>query len=244
MQRGYWYTVARSAGALEQAAAVGAKAAERTVAKLGARKLRTTAGPVLFEAPAAASLIGHFVGAVSGFNLYRKASFLVDALDTDVFSPEITIDERPHLPQGLGSAPFDHDGVATRPRTLVENGVLRGYVLDGYAARRLALAPTGNAGGVRNLCVSHHTKSFDTLIAEMGRGVLVTDLMGFGVNLVTGDYSRGASGFWIEDGMIQYPVEEITVAGNLRDIFKRIVAVGDDVDMLGARAGVAWRFVP
>ena len=233
MQRGYWYTVARSGAALEQAASVGRRAAQRTVAKLGARKLGTSTVPVLFEAPVASGLIGHFISAIAGSNLYRKASFLVDAIDTVVFSPTITIGEQPHLPRGLGSSAFDQDGVATRARTLVENGVLKGYVLDAYAARRLDLSPTGNAGGVRNLNVSHAAKGFDDLVAEMDRGLVVTDLMGFGVNLLTGDYSRGASGFWVEHGVIQYPVEEITIAGNLRDLFKRIVAVGDDVDFRG-----------
>jgi len=233
MQRGYWYTAARRAADLEAADAVGRQAAARTVARLGARKLKTCKAPVVFENRLATGLVGHLVAAVSGANLYREASFLRDALGTRVFPDFVTIDERPQLPRGLGSAPFDGEGMATRERLLVDRGVLAGYVLDGYAARRLGLAPTGHAGGVRNLFVSDRGEDLGALLKRMGRGLLVTELMGFGVNLVTGDYSRGASGFWIEHGAIAYPVEEITIAGNLREMFANLVAAGCDLERRG-----------
>ena len=231
MQRGYWYTVARDADSLEAPEAVGIRAAKRTVEKLGARKVPTEKVPVIFEAPIASGLINHLVGAVSGGNLYRKASFLVDCAGKKIFPDHISINERPHLPKGLGSSPFDAEGAQTSDRHLVENGVLTGYVLGSYSARRLELPPTGNAGGVHNLAVTHHRLSFAELVSEMGRGLIVTDLMGFGVNMVTGDYSRGASGFWVENGEIAYPVEEITIAGNLAEMFKHIVKCAGDIDV-------------
>lgn len=231
MQRDYWFTVARDPGALDSPEQVGRRAAERTLARLGARKLSTRKAPVVFEARAATSLFNHFISAISGGSLYRKSSFLLDTLDTPVFAPHLTVSERPHLRGALGSAPFDADGVATRERTLVEQGVLRGYVLSVYSARRLGMQPTGNAGGVHNLTVSHGDRDLDGLLARMGTGLLVTELMGFGVNAVTGDYSRGASGFWVENGVIQHPVEEITIAGNLKDMYANLVEVGADVEM-------------
>lgn len=238
MQRGYWYTAARAAGELEAARAVGRRAAERTVAKLGAIKLTTRRAPVLFEARIATSLIGHLVAAVSGGNLYREASFLRKAAGTQVFPAFLSIDEQPHLPRALGSAPFDGEGVATRQRKLVEAGTLMGYVLDSYAARRLELTPTGHAGGTHNLIVSDQGRDFDGLVRHMGTGLIVTDLMGFGVNLLTGDYSRGASGFWVENGEIVYPVEEITIAGSLSDMFRNLVATGNDLELRsGTRTG-------
>lgn len=233
MQRGYWYTASREANALEAPEPVGRRAAERTVAKLGARKLVTQKVPVIFEAPVAAGLIGHLVSAVSGGNLYRAASFLIDSAGRAIFPEHITITERPHLVRGLGSAPFDAEGAKTVDRELVDKGVLTGYVLDSYAARKLDLRPTGNAGGTHNLTLSHQNLSFEQLTGEMGRGLIVTDLMGFGVNIVTGDYSRGASGFWVEGGEVAYPVEEITIAGNLADMFKQIVACAADIDLRG-----------
>jgi len=233
MQRGYWYTVARDADSLEAPEAVGIRAAKRTVEKLGARKVPTEKVPVIFEAPIASGLINHLVGAVSGGNLYRKASFLVDCAGKKIFPDHISISERPHLPKGLGSSPFDAEGAQTSDRHLVEDGVLTGYVLGSYSARRLELPPTGNAGGVHNLAVTHHRLSFAELVSEMGRGLIVTDLMGFGVNMVTGDYSRGASGFWVENGEIAYPVEEITIAGNLAEMFKHIVKCASDIDVHG-----------
>lgn len=233
MQRGYWYTVARDADSLEAPEAVGIRAAKRTVEKLGARKVPTEKVPVIFEAPIASGLINHLVGAVSGGNLYRKASFLVDCAGKKIFPDHISISERPHLPKGLGSSPFDAEGAQTSDRHLVEGGVLTGYVLGSYSARRLELPPTGNAGGVHNLAVTHQSISFAELVSEMGRGLIVTDLMGFGVNMVTGDYSRGASGFWVENGEIAYPVEEITIAGNLAEMFKHIVKCAGDIDVRG-----------
>ena len=233
MQRDYWYTTARGADALLSPEDVGRKAAAHALRRLGGRQLPTARVPVIFHAPVARGLLGHFVGAVRGGNLYRKASFLVDSLGRKVFADHITLAERPHLPRGLGSAPFDHEGVATRPRDLVRDGVLQGYVLDTYSARKLGMTTTGNAGGVHNLALPPGRQDLDGLLRTMDRGVLVTELMGQGINLVTGDYSRGASGFWVEGGEIAYPVEEITIAGNLRDMFLGIREVGSDVDTRG-----------
>jgi PmbA protein len=233
MQRDYWFTAARDARLLEEAAQVGRTAARRTLRRLGARRLGTRQAPVLFEAPVAGSLLSHFVSAVRGGSLYRKASFLLDKLGEPVFAPLVRIHEQPHLRGALGSAPFDDDGVATRARDLVTGGVLTGYVLDAYSARKLKLNNTGNAGGVRNLTLDPGAQDFAALLKQMGTGLLVTELIGFGVNTVTGDYSRGAVGFWVEGGEIRYPVDEITIAGNLKDIYKRIAAIGNDVDTRG-----------
>lgn len=233
MQRDYWYSVARNAGALEDFATVGRTAAKRTVARLGSRKLTTRSVPVIYTADVARGLLGHFVGAIRGSSLYRQASFLVDHLGKRVFPEGFRIREEPHVPRGLGSAPFDNEGVATGSRELVSDGVLQGYVLDSYSARKLGMETTGNAGGVHNLLVDTDAVSFDELIREMGTGLVVTELMGMGVNIVTGDYSRGACGLWVENGEIAYPVEEITVAGNLRDLYARIRRVGNDVDTRG-----------
>ena len=234
MQRDYWYSAARDPAELEPAAQVGLAAARRTVRRLGARKLDTRNASVLYEADVARGVIGHFVSAVRGPNLYRKASFLVDRLGERVMAGHLRIHEQPHLRGALASAAFDGEGVATAPRELIVGGVLRGYVLDSYSARKLGVSTTGNAGGVHNLTVDAGSKSFEALLAEMGTGLLVTDLMGMGVNIVTGDYSRGAAGFWIEGGEIAYPVEEITIAGNLADMFAGIREVGADVDTRGA----------
>lgn len=234
MQRGYWFTSARRASALESPETVGRLAAERAVAKLGARKLGTRRAPVIFEARLAAGLIGSLVAATSGGNLYREASFLRDAAGTQVMPGFLTIEEDPFVPQGLGSAPFDAEGGATHGRRVIDAGILTGYFLDGYSARRLGLTPTGNAGGPHNLIVGHQGEDLQALLRRMGRGLLVTDLMGHGTNLLTGDYSRGASGFWVEDGALAYPVEEITIAGNLRDMLRTIVAVGSDVETRSA----------
>jgi PmbA protein len=235
MQRDYWYTSSRVPGELLPAAEVGRIAGERTARRLGARKLGTVTCPVLFEAPEAADLIGAFVHAVSGGSLYRKASFLLDAIGKDVFSPNVSIREEPHLPRAKGSAPFDAEGVATQPRDVVRDGVLLGYFLGSYSARKLGMASTGNAGGAHNLVVAPGADDLAGLMKRMGRGLLVTEQLGQGVNLVTGDFSRGAAGFWIEDGAIAHPVEEITIAGNLRDMFRDVVAVGRDVDRRGSR---------
>lgn len=230
MQRDGWYTSALAAADLEAAAAVGRHAAERTVARLAPRSLPTGQYPVLFAAEVARSLIGHFIGAVSGGALYRKSSFLLDSVGTRVFPQWFSIEEKPLLRRGLRSAAFDADGVATRDSALVDAGVLQRYVLGSYSARKLGLATTGNAGGVHNLIVPANAGGRDELLRTMGRGLLVTELMGQGVNPVTGDYSRGAAGFWVEDGQLAYPVDGITIAGNLKAMFADIAAVGSDVD--------------
>jgi PmbA protein len=235
MQRDYWYTAARSPADLQIAAMVGRTAGQRTLRRLNARKLGTVECPVLFEAPEAADLLGFFVSAVSGGSLYRKASFLLDSLGTQVFAPVVSIREEPHLPRGRGSAPFDNEGVATVPRDVVREGVVQGYFLGSYSARKLGMTSTGNAGGSHNLVVDHGGEDLAALCRRMGRGLLVTEQLGHGVNPVTGDYSRGAAGFWVEGGEIAYPVEEITIAGNLKDMYRGIVAVGRDVDRRGAR---------
>jgi PmbA protein len=233
MQRDYWYSSTRDPKKLADGAAVGRYAAERALARLHARKLDTRTCPVMFEAPLAAGLLGAFVQATSGGALYRKSSFLLDSLEKPVFSDHIQVVEDPHIVGGIGSAPFDEEGVRTARRKVVGDGVLHGYFLSSYSARKLGMKTTGNAGGSHNLDLSSkHTKPGDTfegMLRKMGTGLLVTELMGQGVNYVTGDYSRGASGYWVENGVIQYPVEEITIAGNMRDMFMDIVAVGNDV---------------
>lgn len=233
MQRDDWYTVARAAADLEAPEAVGRKAAERTLRRLGARSLSTRQCPVLFAPEVAAGLLGHFIGAIRGGNLYRKSSFLLDSLGKAVFPTFVQIREEPHLPRALGSAPYDAEGVATHPHHLVRDGVVESYVLSSYSARKLGLRTTGNAGGVHNLVIEPGPLGLAELLREMGRGLLVTELMGQGVNAVTGDYSRGAAGFWVENGEIQYPVEEITIAGNLCDMYRTLRAVGNDVDLRG-----------
>ena len=235
MQRDFWYTAARSPRDLASGVEVGRIAGERTARRLGARPLATIECPVLFEAPEAADLIGAFVQAVSGGSLYRKSSFLVDSLGEPVFAPHVSIREEPHLPRGRGSAPFDAEGVATAPRDVVAEGVVRGYFLGSYSARKLGMSTTGNAGGSHNLVVSHGDDDLPALLRRMGRGLLVTEQLGQGVNAVTGDYSRGAAGFWVEGGEIAHPVEEVTIAGNLREMFRDIVAIGRDVDRRGSR---------
>ena len=230
MQRDYWYSSALSASDLEAPAQVGRRAAERTVARLDPRPIATGEYPVLFAPEMARSLIGHLLGAVSGGALYRKASFLVDSVGTRLFPEWMTLRERPHLPRGLRSAAFDADGVATTEQDLVRDGVLQRYVLGTYSARKLGLESTGNAGGIHNLEIGSNSADLDGLVAGLSRGLLVTELMGQGVNNLTGDYSRGAAGFWIENGRIAHAVDEITIAGNLRDMFLAIEAVGADVD--------------
>ncbi|MFA6161816.1 MAG: metalloprotease PmbA [Methylobacter sp.] len=233
MQRDYWYTVARNAVNLESAVEVGKKAAERTLRRLQARSLSTRQCPVLYCAEAASGLLSSFIGAISGGNLYRKSTFLLDALDTQVFPEFVRIHEQPYLKGALGSSAYDGEGVATQTRDIVSDGILRGYVLSTYSARKLGLQSTGNAGGVHNLTIDAGMLDYQGMLKELNTGLLVTELMGQGVNMVTGDYSRGASGFWVENGEIQYPVEEITIAGNLKDMLKNIVAVGNDVDYRG-----------
>jgi PmbA protein len=240
MQRDYWFTVARASDDLDAAEAVGRKAAERTLARLGARKLSTRTAPVVFRAEIAPTLLRSFVGAIRGSALYRRSSFLLDTLGQRIFPEHVHIHENPLLRRGLASAPFDSEGVATHPRDLVRDGVLQGYVLDSYSARKLGMQTTGNAGGVRNLAIRPGGLDLDGLLAEMGTGLLVTELMGQGVNRVTGDYSRGAAGFWVEDGEIAYPVEEITVAGNLKTMFQGLVAVGRDEECRGSIRTGSW----
>ena len=235
MQRDDWYSTHRDAADLAEPEAIGEYAARRALSRLGARKIATCEVPVLFEAPLAAGLIGNFVYAASGGSLYRKSSFLVGSLGTPVFSPQVHISERPHLPRGLASSPFDEDGVATQDREVVEAGVLKGYFLSTYSARKLGLLNTGNAGGSHNLVVRPGKRDLVGLAALMGRGLLVTELLGQGVNYVTGDYSRGASGYWIENGEITHPVQEITIAGNLKEMLRGIVAVGNDVLVRGSK---------
>lgn len=230
MQRDYDYTLARSPEDLQSVSAVAKRAAQRTVQRLGARSISTARVPVLFEAPLACGLIRTFVSAISGGALYRKASFLLDHLGQQVFPEFMEIDERPHQPKGLASTYFDGDGVATEAQCFVEAGVLTRYALSAYAGRRLGMASTGNAGGVHNLRVKPNAPGFEALVKTMDRGVVVTELMGQGINLTTGDYSRGASGFWVEGGEIQYPVEGITIAGFLPEMFRQIIAVGNDTD--------------
>jgi PmbA protein len=235
MQRDEWYETSRDAADLPDAAGVGRKAGERAVHRLGARKIATTQVPVLFEAPVAASLLGHFVAAVSGGSLYRKSSFLLDSAGKQIFAPRVNVSEQPHVAKGLASAPFDEEGVATHPREVVQGGVVEGYFLGSYSARKLGLKSTGNAGGNHNLFLRDTGTDFPGLLKAMGEGLLVTELLGHGVNPVTGDYSRGAAGFWVERGEIAYPVQEITIAGNLKEVFRGIVAVGNDIVRRGSR---------
>ena len=230
MQRDYWYSASRRREDLEDASEIGRTAAARTVRRLGARKLNTCQVPILFEAPIASSLLSHLIGAISGGALYRKASFLLDHLGKPIFPDFVRIHEQPLLPRAMGSAAFDSEGVATKARDIIAGGVLEGYVLGSYSARRLGLETTGNAGGVHNLTIDPGKDEFSGLMKALGRGLLVTELIGFGVNSVTGDYSRGAAGFWVEDGEIQFPVEEVTIAGNLKKMFQSIAAIGRDVD--------------
>jgi PmbA protein len=235
MQRDYWYTTARDPADMDAVEVVGRRAGERTVRRLNGRKLDTRQCPVLFEAPVATGLIASYVSAVSGGHLYRKSSFLLDSLGSRIFPEFVQIQERPFLAKGLASAAFDSEGVATRERDAVRNGVVEGYFLSSYTARKLGMQTTGNAGGNHNLIVPATGEDFAELLKKMGSGLLVTELLGHGLNMVTGDYSRGAAGFWVEDGEIAYPVEEITVAGNLKDMFQGIVAIGTDVETRGSR---------
>jgi len=233
MERDYWYSVARDQKNIEDAAQIGTKAAERTVKRLGAQQLSTRKAPVLYSAEIAGSLIGSLLSAISGSSLYRKSSFLLDSLDTQLFPEFMNIYEQPHLLGALGSAMYDSEGIATQAHDIIKDGTLKTYLLSSYAARKLGMESTGHAGGVHNLCVQSGEQDFTQLLQTMNTGLLVTELMGQGVNPVTGDYSRGASGFWVENGIIQYPVEEITIAGNLKDMFQHIVAVGNDIDIRG-----------
>lgn len=238
MQRDDWYSAARVPASVADPEALGRYAGARALARLGARKIRTCQAPVLFEAPVATQLIGAFVAAASGGNLYRKASFLVDSLGKRVFAPIVSIEEMPLEPRGLASSPFDEEGVATQTRSVVRDGILEGYFLGCYSARKLGMRSTGSAGGHHNLVIRQSRSAgpdFVGMLKTMRRGLLVTELLGHGVNLVTGDYSRGAAGYWVENGEIAYPVEEITIAGNLRQLLQGVAAIGSDTIVRGAQ---------
>jgi PmbA protein len=230
MQRDYWYTLSRRGDLMQPAEAVGRMAAQRALARLKARQLPTQQAPVLFQADVAVGLLRNFISAIRGTVLYRKASFLLDHLGKAVFPDFVEIYEEPQLPMGLASAAYDNEGVVTRHRTFIQEGILESYVLDSYSARRLGMRTTGNAGGVRNLRIKSGQLDRAGLLKTMERGLLVTEMMGHGINMVTGDYSRGAAGFWVENGEIQYPVEEITIAGNLRDMFMGLQEIGSDIE--------------
>jgi PmbA protein len=234
MQRDYWYSSSRDWHELEPAEAIGRESARRTIARLGPRKLSTRRAPVLFVPEIARGLIGHFTAAIRGSSQYRQSSFLLNSVGQQVFPAGFSIAERPHIPSAMGSAPFDEEGVETHDRELIADGVLTGYILSSYSARKLGLKTTGNAGGAHNLLVAPtQSGGMEAMLARLGTGLLVTELMGQGVNMVTGDYSRGAAGFWVENGAVQYPVAEITIAGNLREMLKGIAVAGDDVDARG-----------
>ncbi|HHF3071156.1 TPA: metalloprotease PmbA [Vibrio diabolicus] len=230
MERDYSYTVARHRDDLWTPETVGRKAAENTINRLDAQRLKTGKYPIMFAADVATGLIGHLVMAISGGNLYRKSSFLLDHLGKQVLPEWFNISERPHVLRGLASSPFDSEGVYTQDREIITDGVLATYLLTSYAARKMKMAPTGHAGGIHNWYVKSTGQNFEQMLKDLGTGLLVTEVMGQGVNVVTGDYSRGAAGFWVENGEIQYPVSEITIAGNLKDMFNKIVAVGSDVE--------------
>jgi PmbA protein len=234
MQRDYWYSSSRDWHELESAEAIGRESARRTLARLDPRKLSTRRAPVLFVPEVARGLIGHFTAAIRGSSQYRQSSFLLDSVGKTIFPRGFAISERPHIHKAMGSAPFDDEGVETKNRELIADGVLTGYILSSYSARKLNLRTTGNAGGAHNLLVAPNaTGGMPAMLERLGSGLLVAELMGQGVNMVTGDYSRGAAGFWVENGVIQYPVAEITIAGNLREMFAGIGAVGDDIDTRG-----------
>lgn len=233
MQRDYYYSAARDPADLESGQVIGETAAKRAIARLGARKIKTTRAPVLFKPELARGFIGHSIGAISGGAQYRRASFLLDAVGEKIFPDIVCIQERPHLPKAMSSAAYDSEGVATYDRDIVSDGILQGYVLGSYSARRLGLQTTANAGGAQNLVVPGNAGDLESLIAEMGTGLVVEELIGQGVNPVTGDYSRGVVGQWVENGEIQYPVHEVTIAGNLRELYGRIAAIGTDQDVRG-----------
>jgi PmbA protein len=231
MQRNYSYTMNREAHLLDSAYKVGIDAAKETLSRLGAKKINTAKVPVLFHRDIASEIFGHFVSAISGGSLYRQSSFLLDSLGTKVFPDWLTINEKPHLLKGLASSPFDNEGVRTQDMTIVESGVLQHYLLTSYSARKLKMQTNGHAGGIHNWLLSSTGESDRELLEKMGTGLIVTELMGQGVNIVNGDYSRGAAGFWVENGIIQYPVHEITIAGNLQDMFQNIIAIGAETEL-------------
>jgi PmbA protein len=241
MQRDYWYDIARDTTDLESAQNIGKHAARNTLRRLNARTITTGNYPVIFASEIAPSLFGQFIGAIRGGALYRKSSFLLDHLDKQIFPEFMHIHEQPHLLKGIGSAMFDGEGVATHARDIVRDGVLQGYVLDSYSARKLDMTTTANSGGVHNLTIDSGDLDFSALLKQMDTGILVTETMGMGVNIVTGDYSQGAAGFWVENGEIQYPIDEFTIASNLADMFMGIQAVANDVELRGnTRTGSVW----
>jgi PmbA protein len=233
MQRDGWYTRCRDPKDLDDIESLAEITARRALQRLGSRKISTCSVPVIYEAPVAGGLFSSFINAISGSSQYRKSSFLLGMAGKKIFPGHISIKEQPHIKKAMGSVPFDSDGMATNDRDLVKEGILQGYVLSAYSARKLGLEPTGNAGGIHNLIIESSNKDLQGLLNEMDKGLLITELIGFGVNQVTGDYSRGASGFWVERGEIQFPVEEITVAGNLTDMFQHICTIGSDTDKRG-----------
>jgi len=234
MQRDYWYSSSRDWQELDDPEAIGREAARRTIARLEPRKLSTRRAPTLFVPEIARGFIGHFTAAIRGSSQYRQSSFLLNSVGQQIFPAGFSVSERPHILKAMGSAPFDDEGVVTKDRELIADGVLTGYILSSYSARKLGLQTTGNAGGAHNLLVAANVSGgLTAMLQRLGTGLLVTELMGQGVNMVTGDYSRGAAGFWVENGVLQYPVAEITIAGNLRQMFEKIAAVGDDIDTRG-----------
>ncbi|MBP6122555.1 MULTISPECIES: metalloprotease PmbA [Providencia] len=230
MERDYAYTIGRSLSALQSPEWVGQECARRTLARLAPRKLRTMKAPVIFASEVATGLFGHLVGAISGGSIYRKSSFLLDSLGKQILPSWLTINEQPHLMGGLASSPFDSEGVRTSERNIIENGILQTWLMTSYSARKLGLQSTGHAGGIHNWRIAGQGLTFDALLKQMGTGLVVTELMGQGVSGITGDYSRGASGFWVENGEIQYPVSEITIAGNLKDMWANMVTIADDIE--------------
>jgi PmbA protein len=240
MQRDYWYDTSRHPQALMSAGQIGEEAAQRALAKLNGKKLGTRQAPVIFRADIASGLLHGLTGAIRGHAQYRQSSFLLDSLGQQIFPDWVHIHEQPHLPQGLGSAPFDNEGVATRPKDLIREGILQTYILDSYSARKLDTQTTGNAGGARNLSIDSGNLNLEQMLKAMDTGLLVTELMGQGLNSVTGDYSCGAAGFWVENGEIRYPVEEITIAGNMKDMFRQLQAIGTDNNIPGSTRTGSW----
>lgn len=241
MQRDYWYDVKRDASELEGVIQIGQRAARNTIERLNARTVKTGSYPVVFSADVAPSFFGQLIGAIRGGSLYRKSSFLLDHLGKKIFPDFIHIHEQPYLLKALGSSAFDGEGVGTKERDIVQGGVLQGYVLDSYSARKLGMSTTANSGGVHNLTIDSGELSFKAMLEEMGTGILVTETMGMGINIVTGDYSQGAAGFWVENGVIQYPIDEFTIASNLRDMFLGVQAIATDVQARGnTRTGSVW----
>lgn len=242
IQRDYWYSSKRLPDQLDSPGSIGREAASRAIRKLHARRLSTRQAPVIFRADIAQGLLMGLIGAISGHAQYRKSSFLLDSLNQQLLPDWVRIHENPLLPQGLSSAPFDNEGIATGAKDIILNGVLQTYILDSYSARKLNMQSTGNAGGVKNLSIEPGEMDLSNLMKEMNTGLLVTELMGQGLNSVTGDYSRGAAGLWVENGEIQYPVEEITIAGNMKDMYRQLVAIGNDTDNPGSISTGSWLF--